>query len=106
MDKESIIEKLKEIGTVEDDAQRRDLLSELSEEIDSVFTNYSNMVEEDTKLKEENEKLTEYNRKLFMRVGDYNKTPEQVEKDTTGEEPEREPRKFENLFDEKGNLKI
>lgn len=104
MDRETIINKLKEIGTVEDEAQRRDILSELTEEVDSIFTNYDNVLEEDKKLKEENEKLTEYNRKLFMRVG-IDKTPEQVDKDTTGEEPVKEPRRFEDLFDEKGNLK-
>lgn len=104
MDKETLINKLKEIGTTDDEVQRRDLLFEVTEDLSNIFTTYDNVLEEDKKIKEENEKLMEYNRKLFMRVGDY-KTPEQVEKETTGEET-KEPRRFENLFDEKGNLKL
>ncbi len=104
MDKEQLINKIKEIDSIEDEAARREKLTELTDDVSSIYDNYSNLVEEDKKLKEDNEKLIEYNRKLFMKVG-MDKDPGQVEKDTTGEDPVKEPRKFEDLFDDKGNLK-
>ena len=42
---------------------------------------------------------------LFLRVG-AEKTPEEIKTDNLGkQEEEKEPRKFEDLFDDKGNLK-
>jgi len=104
MDKETLINKIKEIDSIEDVADRREKLTELTEEVSTIYDTYTNTLEMDQKLKEENEKLIEYNRKLFMKVG-MDKTPEQVEKDTTGTDPVPNPRKFEDLFDDKGNLK-
>lgn len=104
MDKETLINKIKEIDSIEDGAERREKLTELTEEVGNIFDTYNTTLEQDQKLKEENEKLIEYNRKLFMKVG-MDKTPEQIEKDTTGSDPMPEPRRYENLFDDKGNLK-
>ena len=103
MDKEAILNKIKEIGTCEDEVARRDILSDLTDEVSSIFDVYETTIEEDKKLKEDNEKLIEYNRKLFMKVG-IDKDPKEIEKEKTGEET-KEPRKFEDLFDTKGNLK-
>ena len=52
------------------------------------------------------EKLRSANMQLFLRVGE-NKTPGQINEDKTGvkDEVPPEPRRFENLFDEKGGLK-
>lgn len=104
MDKETFLNKLKEIGTIEDEVQRRDLISDLTDEVSSVYDQYNNLVEEDKKHVEDIEKLREANMKLFLKVGT-EKTEEQREKDLSGSEPEKEPRKFEDLFDDKGNLK-
>lgn len=104
MDRETIINKIKEIDSIEDVAERREKLTELTEEVGTIFDTYTSVVEEDKKLREDNEKLIEYNRKLFMKVG-IDKTDEQIEKDTTGVDPVKDPRRFEDLFDDKGNLK-
>lgn len=103
MDKDKFLEKIKEIGTLENDVDIRTALTELSDELIPVFDKEQSLEEENIKFKDDNEKLREANMQLFLRVG--SKTPEQAQKDTTGQEAEKEPRKFEDLFDDKGNLK-
>ena len=53
----------------------------------------------------DNEKLRSANMQLFLRVG-ANKTEQEIQQDQIGQVDEvKEPRKFEDLFDESGNLK-
>lgn len=106
MDKDKFLEVIKEIGTCEDEVERRTKLTELSEEVVNIFDSNSELESKNTKYQEEMEKLREANMQLFLRVGS-NKTEEEVKEDKTGikEEEEKEPRKFKDLFDEKGNLK-
>lgn len=105
-DRNEIEEKLKQIGTVEDDAERRTLLAELNNNLTEIFENDSKLAEENEKVKEDNEKLRQANMDLFLQVGS-TKTVEQQTKDETGLEEKKEPekRKFEDLFDGKGGLK-
>ena len=89
----------------EDDVERRTMLSELEDEVTRVYDENSNLTKSNQSVLEDNEKLRSANMQLFLRVGE-NKTPEQVNLDTTGVKDEvHEPRRFENLFDEKGGLK-
>ena len=106
MNKEEILKKLREVGTLEDDVARRDILSELEQELTKTFDETETFKTTSEQLKEDNEKLREANMKLFLRVGD-TKTAEERKKESTGieEEEEPEPRKFEDLFDEKGGIK-
>lgn len=99
MDKETFLNKLKEIGTIEDDVQRRDLIADLTDEATTVFDEYNNLVEQDQKHTEDIEKLREANMKLFLKVGTENKEPEITKNE------EKPPRRYEDLFDEKGNLR-
>ena len=96
MDKQGFLDKLKAIGLSEDDVERRTMLSELEDEVTRVYDEDSNLTKSNQSVLEDNEKLRSANMQLFLRVGE-NKTPEQVNLDTTG--------RFENLFDEKGGLK-
>lgn len=105
MDKQAFLDKLKSIGTSEDEVERRTMLSELTDEVNRVYDENSTLTESNKSYLEDNEKLRSANMQLFLRVGE-NKTPEQVNLDTTGVKDEvHEPRRFENLFDEKGGLK-
>lgn len=104
MDKDKFIEKIKEIGTLDSDVDIRTALTELSDEISPMFDLNASLVEENSKFKEDNEKLREANMQLFLRVG--SQTPAEAQKENTGIEPEKEPRKYEDLFDANGNLKI
>lgn len=103
MDKDTFLEKIKEIGVLENEGDIRVALTELSESVTPIFDEKVNLEEENIKFKEDNEKLREANMKLFLQVG--SKTPKEAEKETTGEE-EKPPRKFEDLFDNNGELKL
>lgn len=105
MDKDQFLEMVNLIGTTEDETERREKLAQLKEDITSVFDNNSSLSDENNKYKEENEKLRSANMELFLRVGS-NKSPEEIKKDQVGEVEETpEPRKFKDLFDDKGGLK-
>ena len=105
MKKEEFDLKLQEIGQLEDIADVRVKLAQLSEEMISTFDNGIKLEESNNKLTSENEKLRSANMELFLRVGS-NKSEEEIKEEKLGkEEKEPEPRKFEDLFDDSGNLK-
>ena len=105
MDKEEFLNKIKEIGTVEDDVERRTKLTELTESISDIFDSNVDLMKKNKKFEEDNEKLRSANMQLFLRVG-ANKSEKEIQQDQTGQtEEEKDPRKFEDLFDEKGNIK-
>lgn len=105
MDKNEFLEAIKQIGTEADDVQRRTMLTELSDKISGIFDSNTELMEKNKSFEEDNEKLRSANMQLFLRVG-ANKTEEEIQKNQVGEsEVDKEPRKFENLFDENGNLK-
>lgn len=104
MDKETFIERIKGIGSLESDIDMRTALTELTDEISPLFDEKKSLEDENSKYKEDNEKLREANMQLFLRIG--SQTPSEARQESTGAEPEKEPRKYEDLFDSNGNLKI
>lgn len=112
MDKDKFLEKIAEIGTCEDEVNRRTLLTDLSDEIVGVFddletsnTKIESLNEEISKNKEDMDKLREANMSLFLKVSS-NKSEQEINEGTTGiKQPEVHKRKFEDLFDEKGGLR-
>ena len=105
MKKEDFDLKLQEIGQLEDITDVRVKLAELSDEMTNIFKSTSDLEESNNRLTSENEKLRSANMELFLRVGS-NKSDEEIKEEQIGkEEKEPEPRKFEDLFDESGNLK-
>lgn len=106
MDREKFESSIKEIGTCEDEVKRRELLQSLNDEMVNVFDDNETLKADNDKYKEENEKLIESNRKYYMRLETQN-TQTQKQKEVTGDDGEepKEPRKFENLFDDKGGIK-
>ena len=105
MKKEEFNEKIKEIGQLEEVADIRVQLADLSSLLEEVFTNKDELEEKTKTLTDENEKLRSANMELFLRVG-ANKSEEEIKEEKLGkEETEPEPRKFEDLFDGEGNLK-
>ena len=105
MDKNEFLEVIKQIGTEADDVQRRTMLTDLSEKISSIFDSNTELMEKNKSFEEDNEKLRSANMQLFLRVG-ANRTEEEIQKNQVGEsEVDKEPRRFEDLFDDKGNLK-
>ena len=105
MNKDKILETITTIGTIEDEVERRELLTQLSETVTDIYDSKEKAEQTAEKYITENEKLREYNNKLFLRIGEP-RTPEQIQKNSTGvKEDKQEPRRFENLFNEKGDLK-
>lgn len=97
MNKEDFLSSITDIGSLEDMTEVRTKLTELSDEVASVFDLNSELSEKNTKLDEDNEKLRSANMQLFLKVGGQKK-PEDL-----GEEP-KEKKSFKNLFNEKGEI--
>lgn len=105
MDKDQFLEMVKQIGTIEDDVERRTKLTELTDGVSTIFDSNVNLMEKNKKFEEDNEKLRNANMQLFLKVG-ANKTEKEIREDQVGKtEEDKDPRKFEDLFDDKGNLK-
>ena len=106
MDKQAFLDKLKESGTSEDETVRRDIIADLTDEVSRVYDENSSLTESNKSYVEDNEKLRSANMKLFLRVGE-EKSPQEINEGKTGVKNEAtpEPRKFSNLFNDKGGLK-
>ena len=112
MDRETCLNKIKEIGLCENIETARTKLDELKEDISKVYDsadestqNIESLNQEIEKYKEDMEDLRKANMGLFKRLG-AEKTPEEQKKASTGiSDPEEHRRKFEDLFNEKGMIK-
>lgn len=106
MDKQEFLDTLTRIGTCEDETERRTMLASLNSEASTLFDNHATLTSENESLKTANEQIRAANMELFLQVG-AKKTEQQRLHDQTGhdkDEPEQ-PMKYEDLFDEKGELK-
>lgn len=99
MDKVTFQNKIKEIGTCEDEMQRRELLTQLEEAVSPDYDRLTELETTNETLTSDNETLRSANMKLFLRVGDH-----KADKKDDFEE-EKEKREFKNLFNEKGGIK-
>lgn len=105
MEKQDFLNTVTQIGTCEDDVQRRTLLATLQEEVTKDYDAHETAAQTAERLVKENETLREANMKLFLQVGSP-KSEEDQKKDITGiEEKKKEKLSFNDLFDEKGGLK-
>jgi hypothetical protein len=100
MEKDTLLNRLTEIGTCEDETTRRTILAEVMEETRSLYDRNEALQTANNDLTVKNEKLREANTDLFLQIGS-EKKPD----DLAPTEPEPEKRKFENLFNDKGELK-
>ena len=89
------------MATPEKQANASELLTELSDEFESVLTASEESATKITELTSNNETLRAVNAKLFLRVGE---TDKEAQKDDTPKEEETPSIKFEDLFNEKGEL--
>ena len=113
MDKNKMLERITQIGTIEDDVERRSLLTSLSDELSQVFDEKDKLNTEITslenKLKETGDKLTKAqaeNYDYFKRLSTQ-KTTAEIDASSTGVKDEVKPkRSFDDLFkDEEGGDK-
>ena len=106
MVKEEFLNKIQEIGTCEDEVQRRTMLAELSSEATTLFETNEALTSTNDNLNKDMESLRQANLDLFKMIPTTKTESEQV-KDQTGLEPVKEDKilRFEDLFDEKGEIK-
>ena len=104
MDKETFEEKIKEIGSLESIEEVRAGLAELQNGVSEIYdANATLSTQHDSDIKEM-EAIRQANMKLFTQLGT-DKTPaKQVEEQTGLKQEPVERRKFENLFDDKGDF--
>lgn len=105
MNKETFNKLIKEIGTIDSDVERREKLSEISEEVSKVFDNNEilnttlNSLNEKLESKTmELEKVQSANMNLWLKLGEQ-KEMEKVQENSTGipKEPEKTYKGFDEL---------
>jgi regulator of replication initiation timing len=105
MEKQEFIDAITQIGTCEDETQRREMLAQLSESAQKDYDTLSTLTASNEQLTKDNETLRDANMKLFLRVGSP-KSEEERKKDETGiDNPPPTKREFADLFNEKGEIK-
>ena len=107
MDKDTFLEKIKEVGSMETAEEMRAGLAELAQGVNPIFEANANLTtqhEADTK---EMESIRQANMKLFTQLGSQTTPAKQTEEETGLKQEESHPRrKFEDLYDNKGNFII
>lgn len=105
MEKQEFLDAMNNIGTCEDEVQRRELIASVIESASSDYDNLATLTETNQKLSDDMETLRDANMKLFLRVGE-SKQSDEMKKDTTGiDNKEIQKKDFKDLFDEKGGIK-
>ena len=104
MDKDAFLEKIKEIGSYETPEEMRAGIAELSNSVGEVYDKNTELSEQHEHDTIEMEAIRQANMKLFTQLGT-DKTPAKQAEEQTGLKQETvERRKFENLFDDKGDF--
>lgn len=104
MDKDTFEAKIKEIGSYETAEEMRAGLAELQNGVGEIYDNNVKLSEQHERDTIEMEAIRQANMKLFTQLGT-EKTPAKQAEEQTGLKQETvERRKFEDLFDEKGNF--
>ena len=104
MDKETFEAKIKEIGSLESAEEMRAGLAELSQGVAPVFDANANLTSQHEADTKEMEAIRQANMKLFTQLGTEMTPAKQAEEQTGLKQETVERRKFDNLFDDKGNF--
>lgn len=104
MDKDAFLEKIKEVGSFETPEEMRAGLAEISQGVSEVFDSNVTLTEQHDNDLKEMEAIRQANMKLFTQLGTEKTPKEQTEEQTGLKQESVERRKFENLFDDKGNF--
>ena len=104
MDKETFLTKVQELGQLETAEEMRAGLAELQEGVTVVFDANANLTSQHEVDIKEMEAIRQANMKLFTQLGTETTPAKQAEEQTGLKQETVERRKFENLFDNKGNF--
>ena len=104
MDKETFLTKVQELGQLETAEEMRAGLAELQDGVSEVFDANANLTSQHEVAIKEMEAIRQANMKLFTQLGTETTPAKQAEEQTGLKQETVERRKFENLFDNKGNF--
>lgn len=104
MDKETFTEKIKEIGSMESIEEVRAGLVELNKNVSDIYDTNATLTEQHEADIKEMEAIRQANMKLFTQLGSEKTPVKQAEEQTGLKQEPVERRKFENLFDDKGDF--
>lgn len=91
MELQELIQLIQSAGTSEDDASRRSILSDIQDEVTSIYNANTDLTSSNKSLTDEVARLNDVNMKLFLKIGE-DRTPDDAPT------PPTEKRKFEDLF--------
>ena len=104
MDKETFLTKVQELGQLETAEEMSPGLAELQDGVSEVFDANANLTSQHEVDIKEMEAIRQANMKLFTQLGTETTPAKQAEEQTGLKQETVERRKFENLFDNKGNF--
>lgn len=104
MDKETFLTKVQELGQLGTAEEMRAGLAELQDGVSEVFDANANLTSQHEVDIKEMEAIRQANMKLFTQLGTETTPAKQAEEQTGLKQETVERRKFENLFDNKGNF--
>ena len=104
MDKETFLTKVQELGQLETAEEMRAGLAELQDGVSEGFDANANLTSQHEVDIKEMEAIRQANMKLFTQLGTETSPAKQAEEQTGLKQETVERRKFENLFDNKGNF--
>lgn len=104
MDKDTFLEKIKEIGSMETAEEMRAGLAEIQNGVTDVYDSNISLKEQHEHDTTEMEAIRRANMKLFTQLGTEKTPAKQAEEETGLKQESVERRKFENLFDDKGDF--
>jgi hypothetical protein len=104
MDKETFEAKVKELGALESAEEMRAGLAELIQPVSELYDANATLTEQHNADTIEMEAIRQANMKLFTQLGTEKTPVKQAEEETGLKQEPVERRKFENLFDDKGNF--
>lgn len=100
MEKQEFLNHITAIGSCDDDVQRRELLTQLSEEATKDYDRLSELTASNQSLQNDNETLRSANMKMFLRLGE----ERNADNDTGIKNEPTKARSFDDLFNAKGEL--
>lgn len=104
MDKDTFINKIQELGSLESAEEMRAGLAELQTGVTEVFDANANLTSQHEVDTKEMEAIRQANMKLFTQLGTETTPAKQAEEQTGLKQETVERRKFDSLFDDKGNF--
>lgn len=104
MDKDTFLEKIKEVGSYETAEEMRAGLAEIQNGVSEIYDSNTSLKEQHERDTIEMEAIRSANMKLFTQLGSDRTPAKQAEEETGLKQEPVERRKFEDLFDDKGNF--